>query len=199
MVFRPLRSLSRGRCRRMIRVWLPVMTSIVTASRRRLRPFPGRRSPTTVVHRRRPTVIPFGRVMRLATRRDQSTADVGTTLADTTPPGVPAGVGASATSSSSITVSWRASTDDVAVTAYEVYRGGSLAGTVNAPGLSFVDGGRTPSTAYAYTVRARDATGNASPTARRSPRRRPRQLPTRRRRRCRRMSRRMVFRSRRSA
>ena len=93
---------------------------------------------------------------------DRSTADAGTTLADTTPPGVPAGVGASATSSSSVTVSWSASTDDVAVTAYEVYRGGTLAATVNAHGLSFVDGGRDPSTTYSYTVRARDAHGNTS-------------------------------------
>ena len=59
-------------------------------------------------------------------------------------------------------MSWSASADDVAVTAYEVYRGGALAATVNAPGLSFVDGGRSPSTTYSYTVRARDAHGNTS-------------------------------------
>ncbi len=93
---------------------------------------------------------------------DQSTAGAGTTLADTTAPGVPAGVSASVTSSSSVTVSCSASTDDVAVTAYDVYRGGALAATVNAPGLSFVDGGRDPSTTYSYTVRARDAQGNIS-------------------------------------
>ena len=65
----------------------------------------------------------------------------GTTLADTTEPGVPGGVTATATSAASITVSWGASTDNVAVTAYNVYRGGQLAATVNAPGLSFVDEG----------------------------------------------------------
>ena len=52
-----------------------------------------------------------------------------------------------------MTVSWSASTDDVAVTAYDVYRGGALAATVDAPGLSFVDGGRDPSTTYSYRPR----------------------------------------------
>ncbi len=89
-------------------------------------------------------------------------AGVPVTLLDTSMPGIPADVAAVAASPSSVTVSWSASTDNWAVTAYNVYRGGTLAGTVNAPGLSFTDGGRAASTTYTYTVRARDAAGNVS-------------------------------------
>ncbi len=89
-------------------------------------------------------------------------AGVPVTLLDTSMPSIPAGVAAVAASPSSVTVSWSASTDNWAVTAYNVYRGGTLAGTVNAPGLSFTDGGRAASTTYTYTVRARDAAGNVS-------------------------------------
>ncbi len=93
---------------------------------------------------------------------DASTG-VPVTLVDTVKPSIPGGVAASATSSSSsITISWSASTDNWAVTAYDVYRGETLAGTVDAPGVSFLDGGRAASTTYAYTVRAKDAAGNVS-------------------------------------
>ncbi|MFJ3902948.1 glycosyl hydrolase family 8 [Streptomyces sp. NPDC090025] len=79
---------------------------------------------------------------------------------DTTPPSTPAGLRTTATTSTSATLAWTAATDDVGVTGYDVYRGGTLVGT--APGTSYTDSGLTASTTYSYTVKARDAAGNVS-------------------------------------
>jgi PKD repeat protein len=79
---------------------------------------------------------------------------------DTTKPSTPAGLIATATSSTAINLSWTISTDDVAVTGYQVSRGGSLVATV--PSSTYQDTGLTPSTSYSYTVVAMDAAGNLS-------------------------------------
>jgi chitodextrinase len=64
-------------------------------------------------------------------------------------------------SPSQISLSWTASTDNVAVTGYRVYRGGSLLVTLGAV-ASLQNTGLSPSTSYSYTVQAIDAAGNAS-------------------------------------
>ena len=87
----------------------------------------------------------------------------GSTGGDTTPPSTPAGLTVSATTASSVSLTWTASTDNVGVTAYDVYRGSTLAGST--AGTSFTDTGLTASTAYTYTVKARDAAGNVSPAS----------------------------------
>jgi Big-like domain-containing protein/fibronectin type III domain protein len=79
---------------------------------------------------------------------------------DTTPPSVPTGLVASAASSSQITLVWSASTDNVGVAGYRVYRSGSQVGTSG--NTSFLDGGLNASTQYTYTVAAYDAAGNVS-------------------------------------
>ena len=79
---------------------------------------------------------------------------------DTEPPSVPAGLAVTATTGSSVSLSWSASTDNVAVTGYDVYRNGSLAG--NATTRTFTDQGLGAATEYSYTVAARDAAGNTS-------------------------------------
>ncbi|WP_230684758.1 PQQ-dependent sugar dehydrogenase [Cellulomonas sp. JZ18] len=83
---------------------------------------------------------------------------------DTTAPTTPTGVAASA-SGTAVTVSWRASTDDVGVTGYEVLRDGTVVGSVPGSATSFVDSGLAPRTAYSYAVRARDQAGNRSPAS----------------------------------
>ncbi|WP_214319665.1 glycosyl hydrolase family 8 [Nonomuraea sediminis] len=82
---------------------------------------------------------------------------------DTTPPTAPGNPQATGTTSSSVSLAWTASTDDVGVTGYEIYRGATLAGT--ATGTSFTDTGLAASTAYTYTVKAVDAAGNRSPAS----------------------------------
>lgn len=83
-------------------------------------------------------------------------------VADSTPPTVPTGVTATATSSFSVQVGWAASTDDVGVAGYDVLRDGAVLGSVAAPTTSFTDASALASTSYQYTVRARDASGNVS-------------------------------------
>src|SRR5207302_947154 len=79
---------------------------------------------------------------------------------DATPPTVPTGLTANAVSSSQINLSWTASSDNVGVSGYRVYRGGTQIGT---PGTtSFTDTGLAASTTYSYTVAAYDAAGNVS-------------------------------------
>jgi glucose/arabinose dehydrogenase len=80
---------------------------------------------------------------------------------DTTAPSVPAGLTASAVGTA-VTLRWAAATDDVAVTAYEVRRDATRAGTLTGGATTFTDAGLAPDTAYSYTVVARDAQGNTS-------------------------------------
>ncbi|TDB93881.1 chemotaxis protein [Micromonospora fluostatini] len=79
---------------------------------------------------------------------------------DTQPPSVPGNLRATGTTSSSVSLAWNASTDNVGVTGYDVYRGGALAATVT--GTTATVGGLSPSTGYSFSVRARDAAGNTS-------------------------------------
>ncbi|MFI6484803.1 endo-1,4-beta-xylanase [Nonomuraea sp. NPDC050663] len=79
---------------------------------------------------------------------------------DTTPPTAPGNLTASGTTSTSTNLSWSASTDNVGVTGYEILRGGTQVGTSTT--TSFTASGLSPSTAYQFQVRARDAAGNRS-------------------------------------
>ncbi len=79
---------------------------------------------------------------------------------DTEPPTAPAGLTVTATTNNSVSLSWSASTDNVAVTGYDVYRNGVLAGSTTT--RTFTDQGLAAATAYGYAVAARDAGGNTS-------------------------------------
>ncbi|MFG2573882.1 fibronectin type III domain-containing protein [Streptomyces sp. NPDC048481] len=81
-------------------------------------------------------------------------------------PGAPTGVSARAGSATSVHVMWNAVADGPEVSAYEVYRGGRKVG--EAPGSAhMLDVVRlAPSTAYVFTVRARDAGGRLGPPSR---------------------------------
>jgi chitodextrinase len=73
---------------------------------------------------------------------------------------VPTDVRASNVSATSATIAWSASTDDVAVAGYRLFRDGVL--IASPTGLSYADGGLSPSTTYTYAVAAFDGSGNAS-------------------------------------
>ncbi|MCM3747482.1 glycosyl hydrolase family 18 protein [Paenibacillus pasadenensis] len=80
---------------------------------------------------------------------------------DTQSPSAPASLAvAGSPTSSSVSLSWNASTDNVGVTGYDVYNGSSLAASVT--GTSATITGLNAATAYTFTVKAKDAAGNAS-------------------------------------
>ncbi len=84
---------------------------------------------------------------------------------DTEPPSTPGTPVASAVTSSGLTLTWTASTDDVGVTGYDVLRAlgsGSFAQIGSTTTSTYTDTGLTPSTTYRYQVRAKDAAGNVS-------------------------------------
>ncbi|KGE20869.1 alpha-amylase family glycosyl hydrolase [Paenibacillus wynnii] len=81
-------------------------------------------------------------------------------IVDTIAPTPPTNVTAVPQSASSVLVSWTASTDNVGVTGYEVYRNGVKVGTTAA--TSYTDINLTSSTTYEYTIKAFDAAGNLS-------------------------------------
>jgi chitodextrinase len=95
---------------------------------------------------------------REGANKPQLVITTGTAPADD-PPSVPSGLAASASGSSSVDVSWSASTDGDAtpVAGYHVFRDGSQVGNVT--GKSFSDTGLSPNTTYAYTVSAYDTGG----------------------------------------
>ena len=93
---------------------------------------------------------------------DNVSLTTGTGGGDQTAPTVPGNVSALGDSATTVAVTWNASSDNTAVTGYNVYRGTTLVKTTTATVTSFEDSGLTPSTAYDYSVSAFDAAGNIS-------------------------------------
>jgi hypothetical protein len=62
-----------------------------------------------------------------------------------------------------VSLSWSAATDDTGVVGYRVTRNGTL--VASPTGLTWKDTARTPLTSYTYTVAALDAVGNESATS----------------------------------
>src|SRR5262249_39316063 len=79
---------------------------------------------------------------------------------DNTPPSTPTNLQVTATTSSSVSLAWTASTDNVKVTGYDVLLGGAVTATVTGPSATV--GGLSANTTYSFTVVARDAADNAS-------------------------------------
>ena len=82
---------------------------------------------------------------------------------DTTPPTIPTGLGITGSTTSTISLSWTASTDNVGVTGYKVYRcTGACSPTTQigtSTATSFTDTLLNQSTTYSYAVSAYDAAG----------------------------------------
>jgi hypothetical protein len=79
---------------------------------------------------------------------------------DTTAPSAPTGLATSGRTTSSINLTWSASSDNVGVSGYDIYR--DNAKIASATTTTYSDAGLAPSTTHSYTVVARDAAGNLS-------------------------------------
>ncbi|WP_374510998.1 carbohydrate binding domain-containing protein [Niveibacterium sp.] len=78
--------------------------------------------------------------------------------ADTVAPSAPTGLMGSTVTPSSVTLSWTASTDNVGVVSYNIYRNGTK--VASSTTTSYIDSGASGTTVY--TVSAVDAAGNVS-------------------------------------
>ncbi len=81
-------------------------------------------------------------------------------VVDTTAPSAPTNLSVVSKTSNSVSFSWTASTDNVGVTGYKVYRSTTLLATVTP--TSYTATGLSPATSYNFTVNAIDAAGNTS-------------------------------------
>jgi chitodextrinase len=83
---------------------------------------------------------------------------------DTQAPSVPANVRGAADGATQVNLEWDASTDNIGVSGYDVYRGDTSNPTkiASVTGTKFGDTGLKASTQYTYSVAARDTKGNAS-------------------------------------
>lgn len=79
---------------------------------------------------------------------------------DTEAPTDPTNLVASNPTDNTIDLNWNASTDNIAVTSYDIYVDGN--NTFNTNTTSFTVTGLTPDTNYCFTIKAKDATGNES-------------------------------------
>jgi len=122
--------------------------------------------PVTVTY---PQAGTFTTSLRLG--REETTATCSTSVTvgtqDTQAPSTPSGLVASAAGASQINLTWSASTDNVGVTGYQVFRcqGSSCTPTAQigtTPTPSYSDSGLAVNTTYGYRVRAIDAAGNLS-------------------------------------
>lgn len=83
-----------------------------------------------------------------------------TSTPDTSAPSTPTNVHSMGETDSGVDVMWEASTDNVGVTGYILFRNGV---EIARPSTTrYSDAGLAASTSYSYTVRARDAAGNTS-------------------------------------
>ncbi len=88
------------------------------------------------------------------------TVNITGSAADTQAPSAPSNLAASNITQTSVDLSWTASTDNVGVTQYDVYKDGTLLGNVS--GTSAQVTGLTAATTYSFYVKAKDAAGNVS-------------------------------------
>jgi len=90
----------------------------------------------------------------------------GSSGGDTTPPSVPQNLSVTGTTSTSVSLSWSPSSDNVGVTGYEIYGRQGTSGNFHQVGstaaTNFTVTGLSPNTQYQFYVRARDAAGNVS-------------------------------------
>jgi hypothetical protein len=100
-----------------------------------------------------------------ATPANVTTSTAVSITVDNSAPTAPTNFRTTGNTLNGITIAWNASTDNNAVTAYQLTRNGAALTSVSGSTLSFVDSGLTSGTSYTYTVVAMDGAGNSSTAA----------------------------------
>ena len=106
--------------------------------------------------------IKIGTAVIRATSSENSNifGDCTINIIDTKAPTAPANLNSTAKAETSITLKWDASTDNIQVKGYEIYRDGiKLTATTK---LEYINTGLIPGKTYTYTVKAYDIVGNKS-------------------------------------
>lgn len=80
---------------------------------------------------------------------------------DPTPPSTPANLRTTSVAYNQVNLAWDASTDNVGVANYKVYKNGAF--LANSATLTYTDNAVNPATTYTYRVSAVDTSGNESP------------------------------------
>lgn len=89
-----------------------------------------------------------------------SASNTVTAIFDTQSPTVPSNLKVSGMTATSVNLTWTASTDNVGVTSYEIYKGTTLAGTSATSNYTVT--GLSANSSYTFTVKAKDVAGNLS-------------------------------------
>jgi chitodextrinase len=109
------------------------------------------------------SVSPLGATVRVDLNGTGGSGGGGTTTppADTTAPSAPSNLTGQPVSGPGASLSWAASSDNIGVTGYRVFRNGAQLTSVS--GTGFTDTSVAAGTTYSYYVVAYDAAGNVSP------------------------------------
>ncbi len=97
-----------------------------------------------------------------ATPANSTTSTAVSVTVDNSPPTAPASFRTTATALTSISLAWNASTDNAAVTAYQISRNGVVITTTSGSTLSYNDTSLASGTSFNYSIVAMDAAGNSS-------------------------------------
>jgi len=89
----------------------------------------------------------------------------GATSTDVQPPTTPGNLHVTASTQSSISLAWTKSTDNVGVTAYNIYVNGALSNVATGSATTYTLNGLTYQQSYSFYVVAADAAGNLSPAS----------------------------------
>lgn len=93
---------------------------------------------------------------------NSNTLNVTTGMPDITPPSAPTNLQSSIITQTGFTLKWTASTDNVAVTGYDVYKDGVKINAVTVTTTTYNVTGLTNATTYSMTVKAKDVASNES-------------------------------------
>jgi chitodextrinase len=83
------------------------------------------------------------------------------TVADSTPPSTPTNFSSTTQTDTTLSFSWTAGTDNIAVGGYNIYRNNLM--LTSTTGTSFTDSGLNINTSYSYKIQTYDTSGNLSP------------------------------------